>query len=224
MVKYYLVGGSVRDKLMGVRPKDLDYAVECDSFNEMRNDILNKGGDIFLEKPEFMTIRARVGKECSDYTCCRVEGYYHDARHPSSVKIGTLAEDLSRRDFTINAIAEDENGNIIDPFGGAEDIKKKLIKCVGNTKDRLDEDALRMLRAIRFAITKEFKLSMEIKTYLWTSAHMLINVSYERIREELYKSFSHDTLQTLIMLEEFDSIRDYVFSETNLWLRPTSEK
>ncbi len=208
---------------MGIKCSDLDYAVECDSYNEMRNDIIARGGEIFLEKPEFMTIRARMGKQCADYVCCRIDGFYNDARHPSSVKIGNLHSDQSRRDFTINSMAQDEDDNIIDPFGGLNDIKRKVIRCVGNTADRLDEDALRMLRAMRFSITKGFSLSMEIKTYMWTSAHMLINVSYERIREELHKCFQFDTLQTLKVLEEFDLIRDYVFSETNLWLRPTAE-
>jgi tRNA nucleotidyltransferase (CCA-adding enzyme) len=222
-VRYYLVGGSVRDKLMGVKSNDLDYAVEADSFNEMKEDVLTKGGYIFLERPEFLTIRGRINGVCADYTMCRADGFYADGRRPDSVTACGLELDLARRDFTCNAIAMDSDGNIIDPFNGVEDIKHKMIRCVGTARDRLDEDALRMLRAIRFSITKGFKIDMEIKAYMWAEPHMLINVSYERIREELHKCFSHDTLSTLLALEEFDGIRDFVFSETNLWLKPSSE-
>src|SRR5579859_2576372 len=148
MPNFYLVGGYVRDKILGIPSKDLDYSVEAASYEEMRQSIIDRGGTILLETPNFFTIRARIGKEVSDYVLCRKDGAYSDSRHPDSVEHGTLHDDLARRDFTMNAIAIDSDGNYIDPFNGISDIKNKLIRCVGNAQDRFDEDALRMLRAI----------------------------------------------------------------------------
>lgn len=214
-VKYYKVGGCVRDSIMGIKSNDIDYSVECNSFEEMKQDILNKGGTIFIEKPEYLTIRARINKEACDFVLCRKDSAYTDGRRPDSVEVGTIYDDLARRDFTVNAIAEDmETGELIDPFGGQADIKLKRIKCVGNTYARFGEDSLRMLRAIRFAITKGMFLSWTIEEFLKSpfSAELLLNVSQERIREELNKCFAHDTGMTLRVLELFPHVRDIIFS------------
>lgn len=215
MVKLYKVGGCVRDKIMGVRAKDIDIACEAKSFDEMRDYVLSTGGKIFVEKPEYNTIRAHLNGEDADFVLCRRDGTYSDGRRPDSVEIGTIYDDLARRDFTMNAIAQDmETGQLIDPFGGQEDIKLKRIKCVGNTYARFGEDSLRMLRAIRFGITKGMFLSWTIEEFLKSpyNAELLLNVSQERIREELNKCFAHDTGLTLQVLEVFPHVREVLFS------------
>lgn len=224
--KFYLVGGSVRDKLMNLPFKDLDYSVESDSFDTMREAILERGGEIFLETPKYFTIRAKLPVlGAADYVLCRKDCAYSDGRRPDAVERGTLFDDLSRRDFTCNAIAQAEDGTIIDPFAGKESISRRMLFCVGGV-ERLREDSLRMLRAIRFAITKGFDLECDIVDFLRDSenAKLLNNISKERIREELNKCFSHDTLATLSMLEEFYFIKKEIFASGNLSLDATLKK
>jgi tRNA nucleotidyltransferase (CCA-adding enzyme) len=223
-VKMYKVGGCVRDAILKLPIHDIDYTVVCSSFDEMKQHILSLGGTIFLEKPEYLTIRAKIGKEAADFVLARKDGSYYDGRHPDSVMVGSLEDDLRRRDLTMNAIAQDSDGSLIDPFFGIQDIDNKLIRCVGSTKERFEEDSLRMLRAIRFAITKGFRLDYEIVSYLMAHPSDILKVSEERIREELHKCFSHSTLDTLNMLERFYGIRDSIFSKCNIWLKPTSSE
>jgi tRNA nucleotidyltransferase/poly(A) polymerase len=137
------------------------------------------------------------------------------------VEVGTIKQDLARRDFTMNAIALDTTGGIIDPFGGAEDIKEGLIRCVGGT-ERLREDALRMLRAIRFAVQLDFTLSNEIIGFLYdvNNVPLLDNISEERIREELTKAFKADTLETLYYLQSYHAMTASIF-DGDMWLMPT---
>lgn len=224
-VKFYLVGGAVRDKFLGLDSKDKDYAVEADSYFDMVNEIGNRGGEIFLEKPSFATVRAKMPVlGCADFVLCRKDGYYSDGRRPDSVAPGTLIDDLSRRDFTVNAMAMDEDGNLIDPFNGKDDLLiKQILACVGNAEERFKEDSLRMLRAIRFFTTKRLGLSSEICMCLNNPkmVNLLENVSVERIREELYRCFIHDTENTILTLNCFPLIRDFVFKKTSLWLEPT---
>lgn len=221
-VKIYKVGGCVRDKILGMRSKDIDFSVEASSYDEMRSYIAERG-TIFLETPEYLTIRAKIGKEAADFVLARKDGAYHDGRRPDTVEMGTLYDDLARRDFTMNAIAEDENGNFIDPFNGIADIKAKVIRCVGNAEDRLKEDALRMLRAIRFVITKDFMMHDDIAKFIFRNGDLLNNVSEDRIRDELTKCFAANTLHTIVYLSTFGNLQNYIFKETNIWLKPTSE-
>lgn len=226
-MKLYKVGGFVRDKLLGVKSKDIDYAIEAPSFDDMRNDIIELGGEIFLETPQFFTIRAKIKGEVADFVLCRKESQYSDGRHPDKVEIGTIYDDLARRDFTMNAIALCEDGTYIDPHGGIKDIEKyRIVRCVGSTYERFNEDALRMLRAIRFAITKKFVLHEDICSCLhdWEFVDTLKKVSIERIREELYRCFAFDTMETLFALERFYKIQEVVFDEMGLKLKPTLER
>lgn len=222
-IKIYRVGGSVRDSFLGFESKDIDYAVEA-SYDDMKSYILERG-DIFLEKPEFGTIRCRVNGEVADYSICRVDGNYSDGRRPDSIKPASIYDDLSRRDFTMNAIAIDEDGNILDPYNGRNHIDNRIIVCVNNTYDRMREDALRMLRALRFSITKQMWLDTEIVEFLcWSdNINLLRNVSTERIREELYKMFSCDTYQTLKVMKSYPYLESFIFEETPIWLKPTME-
>jgi len=229
-VKFYRVGGCVRDSLMGFWSNDIDYSVEANSFDEMRAAVIERcGGNpdcIKVEKAEFVTIRAVHPVEGGlDFVLCRKDGAYSDGRRPDSVEIGTLLDDLSRRDFTCNAIAQDDEGNLIDPFGGQMDIQLNVLNCVGSV-NRLREDSLRMIRALRFHITKNFALSPEIKEFLYDeeNAKLLHNISQERIREELNKCFAHNTLRTINMLDRFNEIKNAILASGKLSLEATMKK
>ncbi len=130
MNKIYQVGGYVRDELMGKKSKDLDYACEFPNFAEMLAWIHTQG-KVFLVKEEHWTVRAHIpGKPAADFVLCRKDGQYSDGRRPDSVSAGTLMDDLARRDFTVNAIAYDEETKeYIDPFNGKQDIKDKILRC-----------------------------------------------------------------------------------------------
>jgi tRNA nucleotidyltransferase (CCA-adding enzyme) len=229
-VKIWEVGGHVRDSLLGVVSKDVDMAVECSGYEEMREFVIANTREIFLEKPEFLTIRA-MGNDGlpKDFVLCRKDGTYSDGRRPDSVEPGTILDDLHRRDFTINAIARDtDTGELFDPFGGVADLKAGLIKCVGMPEDRFNEDSLRILRALRFKITKGFMLDKSIRDVLvedarhWTE--QLKNISPERIREEVLKCFRHDTVEAMVMFNWlYRPMREVIFNESGIWLKPTME-
>lgn len=229
MIQFYQVGGCVRDKRLGVlegkivKPKDIDFSVVAPSYEAMKAAIIAKGCDIKVEKPEFVTVRA-VHPELGgvDFVLCRKDGQYTDGRRPDSIEIGTLADDLARRDFTVNALAEDEDGNIIDLFDGQRDLRDMVLRCVGDTEKRMREDSLRMLRAIRFQITKGFYPDLKLENFLLNTdnAFLLKNLPVERIRDEILKCMEFDTLETLRVFERYRQIRNVIFSR-NLKLVPT---
>jgi len=234
-MKYYKVGGYVRDSMLGLLSKDVDYTcvvnfeitVEA-AFEMMHKDLIEKGYEIFLSTPEMHTIRAKspVGKEVADFVLARKEvGYVEGTRRPI-LELGTLEDDLYRRDFTVNAMALDEEGHLIDPFGGEIDLM--MFKTLRTPKDpinTLNDDPLRILRALRFHVTKGFKLSHDlhhaIKNFNYTDKMYV--VSEERIREELYKCFKVDTLKTLYLFDLYPELKKYIFTKTKLWLKPTNE-
>ena len=225
-VKFYRVGGCVRDQMLGVKSKDIDYAVEAPSYKAMLQEIVNRKGEVFLEKPEYLTVRAKVPKlGACDFVLCRKDGAYYDGRRPDTVEPGTLHDDLSRRDFTVNAMAISEDGRLIDPFGGSEDLEYRELVCVGSAMERFGEDQLRMLRAIRFSVTKGMGLSPEIEEALFNPElrdGLVNNVSEERVYEELMKAFRHNTLETLQILNFFKL--DKLLLDGKMWLKPTLEK
>jgi len=225
--KIFEVGGSIRDGLLGLKSKDRDFAVETDSFESMREIILSMGGKIFLETPQHFTIRANVPSLGSaDYVLCRKDGIYLDGRHPESVSIGTIIDDLARRDFTMNAIAKDtQTGEMLDPHEGAYDIQIRLVRCVGDARTRFNEDALRVIRAMRFAIVKNFRI--ETKTYqamkeICLHEKNFAGVSTERIREELLKMFAADWKRSLMVIDDFDLTN--LIDQRGIWLKPTTEQ
>jgi len=225
-VKVYRVGGFVRDQIMGVHSKDLDYAVEAPSYADMVAWIQTQG-KIYLEQEQFWTVRAHLkGKLPADYVLCRKDGQYTDGRRPDSVSVGTLADDLARRDFTMNAIAvDDSNESYIDPYNGRQDIADRLIRAVGNAHDRFHEDALRLLRAIRFSITKGFDFHADVHNCLQDvdlAERLASNVTEERKREELLRCFAANTPRTLQLLGQYPLICDAVF-RGKMWLKPTME-
>lgn len=225
-VKIFKVGGAVRDSLLGVQSKDIDFAVEAPSFEAMRDHIL-ANGTIYLEKPEYFTIRGKLNGVDADFVLCRKEHGYTDGRRPDLVTVGDIYDDLSRRDFTMNAIAIDvETGERIDPHGGQNDILHSVIRCVGSADQRFNEDSLRLLRAIRFAITKGFTLDNAIESCLndWAVVSKLKNVSPERIREELNRCFKHNTFATWRKFEDFPILADTIFKIPGLKLEVTLNK
>lgn len=237
-MKLYMVGGAVRDELLGVKSKDIDFAVEAQSFDAMRHSLLEDGFEIFLETPEHFTIRARgprsgfsfagreLGGQTFDFVLCRREGAYSDGRHPDEVSVGTLADDLRRRDFTINAMAINSSGQLIDLFAGQSDLHAGWLRCVGSAEERLREDALRAIRALRFSITKDMSLDSELVRALdstWLPP-LMKSVSTERKREELLKCFRFNTDKTLDTLFTLSlDLRDAILSG-GIWLRPTLEE
>ena len=225
--KFYEVGGAVRDWVLELPTNDIDYAVEADSYEAMREAILERGGEIFLESPEYLTVRAKVpGIGPADVVLCRKDGAYSDCRHPDKVEPGTLLDDLARRDFTVNAMARDEDGKLYDPHGGREDLEERTLSCVGDATTRFEEDALRMLRAIRFSVTKYMTLDGDIDKCLKDPrlVKLLEHISVERTREELNKAFKFDTLGTLLLLDKYPLVREALFVLGNLRLKGTLEK
>lgn len=216
-MKLYEVGGCVRDRLLGVQTKDIDFSVELDDdslsvdegFDVMRTHLEEEGFNIFVESPEFVTIRAKFPKHSpeagtdADFVLCRKEGPYSDGRRPDWVSLGTLEDDLRRRDFTINAMARPLGSEeIIDLFDGQKDLEARLIRFVGDPRQRITEDALRVMRALRFCITKGFRLESETKSAIRSvaSANLLREISEERRAGELDRMFKHDTVGTLDLI------------------------
>lgn len=224
-LKYYLVGGSIRDKLLNIKTKDIDVAVISGNFNQAKEDFLDAGGEIFTESKEYLTFRGRIPElGAIDVKVARAEGVYHNGRHPSSVvPVKRIEDDLKFRDFTVNAIAQDlDTGELIDPFNGQGDIKSKIIRTVGKAEDRFREDFLRLIRALRFSVTKGFRITYEIHEILLTDWAIdgLINVSVERIYEELRKMFEHDSRLSFDVLNRYDKLRNKIF-DMGVKLEPT---
>lgn len=226
-MKIYLVGGAVRDEIMEVKSKDLDYTVVMDevpprstaqtAFAVMAENLEAMGYKIFVETPEFFTVRAQTPdrKDTADFVLARKEGPYSDGRRPDYVEVGTLEDDLSRRDFSCNAIAKDADGSYIDPFNGRADIDARLIRAVGDPYARLSEDALRAVRAIRFAVTKGFSIEPELRyalEYKFVTEAIKDKIADERISEELGKMFRFDTVASIRMLNNFPALTEAMFS------------
>lgn len=185
----YLVGGCVRDMLLGTTPKDYDFTVETPPEN-IENILRLYHIPFNAMSAKYGTIVARIENEEYEITSTRKEADYVDNRHPEEVIFGvSIEEDLKRRDFTINAMAMDSKGNIIDSFDGNKcfDMENHLIKTVGNPETRFKEDPLRIMRALRFSITKGFQLDAATQKAMVDCKDMLNNISKERITAELRK-------------------------------------
>ncbi|WP_042457789.1 CCA tRNA nucleotidyltransferase [Neobacillus dielmonensis] len=179
----YFVGGSVRDYLLGKQISDVDIATSA-TPDEVKT-LFKKTIDIGIEHGTVLVLHNQNSYEITTF---RTEGEYQDYRRPKEVAfIRSLTEDLKRRDFTMNAIAMDLNGNLIDPFGGQNDIHNKLIQTVGLAKERFHEDALRMLRAVRFASQLSFQIDTETLMALSNLNQLLSKIAVERKRAEFEK-------------------------------------
>jgi len=181
----YAVGGCVRDSLMGREPHDWDI---CTSATPERMKEVFADQRMVETGLQHGTLTVLVDHVPYEITTYRLDGDYADHRRPDSVTfVDRVEEDLSRRDFTVNAMACGQDGEIIDPFGGREDLGSHLIRCVGEARKRLEEDALRILRALRFASVFDFSLEEETSHEIHGQASSLQWVSAERKREELLK-------------------------------------
>ena len=179
----YVVGGCVRDSILGRTPDDWD--ITTSAKPEQVKSLFHRTVDTGLQHGTVTVLMEKEGYEVTTY---RVDGEYEDGRHPKEVTFtASLEEDLKRRDFTINAMAYNPSGGLVDLFGGMEDIDRKIIRCVGNPLERFTEDALRIMRAVRFSAQLGFAIEEETRKALKVLAPNLKHVSAERIQVELVK-------------------------------------
>lgn len=192
----YAVGGCVRDMCMGIEPHDTDITTNAKP-NEM---LALFAGDRVIETGlKHGTVTVLKDDEPIEVTTYRIDGVYADNRHPKSVTFTSdLSNDLSRRDFTVNAMACDIDGNIVDIFGGRQHIAQKIICCVGDPCKRFDEDGLRILRALRFASVLGFTLEKSTSDAVRSKRKLLCNISRERILSEFTKLLCGKNAQTIL--------------------------
>ena len=192
----FAVGGCVRDSLLKKTPKDWD--ITTDALPVDMKKIFKKTFDTGIAHGTVTVLMDGVGYELTTY---RIDGNYSDGRHPDSVSFSkNLSEDLCRRDFTINAMAYSNKKGIVDLFDGRKDLQNGIIRAVGDAKKRFDEDALRMLRAVRFATQLGFKIDDDTFEAIKEKAKLLSKVSKERIFVELNKSLNGDFAQNIKMV------------------------
>lgn len=207
----FAVGGCVRDAVLGRTPADWD--ITTSAMPEEVKALFARTIDTGIQHGTVTVMKEHIGYEVTTY---RIDGEYEDARHPKEVSFtSNLIEDLKRRDFTINAMAYNDRVGIVDEFDGMGDLEKKVIRCVGNPLDRFGEDALRMLRAVRFSAQLGFSIEEKTKAAIRTLAANLEKISAERIQVELVKLLTSDhpddlrtayeTGITAVILPEFDA-------------------
>lgn len=182
------VGGCVRDTLLDRPIHDWDIASQA-----LPEDVLRLFPHCVPTGIRHGTVTVLLDGVSAEVTTYRLDGAYHDGRHPDGVRfVRSLAEDLARRDFTINAMAMDESGAVTDLFGGREDLSRRVIRCVGEPETRFREDALRMLRAHRFAAQLGFSLDAQTQAAIRRCAPLCASLSRERVREEAEKTLLSD--------------------------------
>lgn len=179
----YAVGGCVRDSILARRPEDWD--ITTSAKPEEIKKLFRRTVDTGIEHG---TVTVLIGKDSFEVTTYRIDGVYEDSRHPKEVIFtNQLEEDLRRRDFTINAMAYNDEVRLVDVFGGMKDLNHHLIRCVGNAEERFSEDALRILRAVRFSAQLDFPIEEQTAEAVKKLAPSLKNISAERIQVELVK-------------------------------------
>ena len=246
--KMYICGGYVRDKILGVKSKDIDYAFEFSDetikvnknftvesmYTTMNRLLKEEGFKIHTTHPDCFTTRAKfpldhVNKGLdADFVMCRKETYLDPNSRKPTVELGTLYDDLLRRDFTVNAIAINEDGVLVDPFEGKKDLENKILRCPIDAYTSFMDDPLRMIRALRFSLTKGLTMSADIRdtiemSEVWEKFDKV--VSQERVVTELETMFKFDTLGTMEILSKCNPffVKKYIFKD-NLWLKPTTKK
>ena len=239
-MKIFEVGGCVRDELLGLESKDIDFTVVLDDtslsvdegWNKMLKWLRSEGFSLFLETKDCFTVRGKFPKGhkneglVGDFVMSRKEvGVIPGTRKPI-LELGTLEDDLMRRDFTVNSLCKDEDGKIIDLFEGVYDLKTRVLRTPLDPMITLLDDPLRMLRGLRFSITKGFIIDSK----LWDSMldprvldKLKEVVSHERMREEITKMMKHDTIKSLKLLNKIPGLMEVVFSN-GMWLIPTTKK
>ena len=206
----YAVGGCVRDSLLGREPDDWD--ITTSARPQQVKAVFPRTIDTGIQHG---TVTVMMGKEGFEVTTYRIDGEYEDSRHPKEVIFtANLVEDLKRRDFTINAFAYNDRSGIVDAFDGMTDLQNGIIRCVGEAKERFTEDALRMMRAVRFSAQLGYSIEEKTKEAIIELAPNLKNISAERIQVELvkllqsphpdYLRIAYDLGITKVILPEFD--------------------
>jgi len=208
----FAVGGCVRDAVLGRVPADWD--ITTSAMPEEVKGLFSRTIDTGIQHGTVTVMKDHVGYEVTTY---RIDGEYEDARHPKEVAFtSNLVEDLKRRDFTINAMAYNDRAGLVDKFDGIKDLENHVIRCVGEPRDRFGEDALRMLRAVRFSAQLGFSIDDATKKAITELAPNLEKISAERIQVELvklltsdhpdYLKVAYETGITAVVLPEFDAI------------------
>lgn len=210
----YLVGGCVRDLIIGITPKDWDITT-----NALPEQIQAVFPDSFYEN-DYGTVGVKTGSEDEstaivEITPYRTESGYSDKRRPDKVEFGTsLLEDLARRDFTINAIAlDDSQGHIVDPYKGQKDIKDKIVRAVGVPRERFDEDALRMLRAVRLVAELGFGIDGDTASAISENSKHLSHVSRERVKDELIRILNSSRPMDALVLAQKLGILEFISAD-----------
>lgn len=210
----FAVGGCVRDSILGRIPDDWDITTSASPYQV--KELFQRTVDTGLQHG---TVTVMVGNTGYEVTTYRIDGEYEDGRHPKEVLFtSNLTEDLKRRDFTINAMAYSQEQGLIDAFGGMDDMQNKIIRCVGDPWKRFGEDALRILRAVRFAAQLGFVIEEKTKQAIVELAPTLVKISAERIQTEMVKLLISDRPQlwktvyetgiTKIIMSEFDHMME----------------
>ena len=243
MPQIYEVGGCVRDEIIGTHTNDIDFTFVLDNtdqtvdegWEQMLSHLKTEGFKIFLETKDCFTVRAKFPKGhvneglVADFVMARKEVGYVDGTRQPILELGTLEDDLTRRDFTLNALAKDLDGNIIDLFDGQTHLSQKVLITPLEPIKTFMDDPLRMIRALRFSITKGFDIHPTVWNAIFTPG--LIEklsevVSQERIQGEVRKMMKHDTVKTLRLLSVIDkkdsSLIEIMFKD-KMWLMPTTK-
>ncbi len=208
----FVVGGCVRDSMLNVKPKDWDITT-----NALPQQIMHIFSHTIPTGLKHGTVTVIEENESFEITTYRTEGEYLDGRRPSEVIfVSSIAEDLSRRDFTINAMAYNDNLGLIDPFNGYKDLNSKTIKCVGCADKRFKEDALRMLRALRFSCQLDFHIENETLKSIEKNAKLIENVSFERINDEICKMIITDYPEKALELLLQTKLLIYIFPKIDI--------
>lgn len=244
MPQIYEVGGCVRDEIIGVHTNDIDFTFVLDNidqtvdegWDEMISHLKTEGFKIFLETKDCFTVRAKFPKGhvneglVADFVMARKEvGYILGTRKPI-LELGTLEDDLRRRDFTLNALAKDLDGTIVDLFEGRKHLEEGILVTPLNPVKTFFDDPLRMIRALRFSITKGFEIDSEVWDAMFEPGlieHLKKVVSKERIQGEVSKMMKHDTVSTLRLLAKIDKIEPKLLEVMfggDIWLLPSTKK
>ena len=239
-MKLFEVGGCVRDELLGLHTKDIDFTVELDDltlsvdegWEKMLDFLKQEGFKIFLTTKDCFTVRAMFPKGhqheglVADFVMARKEiGYIENTRQPI-LELGSFEDDMVRRDFTVNALCKTEDGQLVDLFGGLKDLEDRILRTPLDPMVTLMDDPLRLLRALRFSVTKDFKICEELSNAM-KQLDLLDKlqkvVSQERIREEVTKMMKHDTIRSLRIIDTVPGLMEVIFKD-GMWLMPTMKQ
>lgn len=229
----FAVGGCVRDCVIGLVPHDWDI---CTNAKPEQIKHCFKDFDTFDSGIKHGTISVIYKRSIYEITTYRIDGEYLDSRHPESVEFtNDITKDLARRDFTVNAMAYNEEKGLVDPFGGIQDVSRKIIKCVGDPDKRFDEDALRILRALRFASVYGFSIDKKTSDSVKNKSYLLRNIAYERIAAEFNKLLCGKNVEEIlngykevfsVFIPEFKPMFNFkqlnVHSNEDLWHQTTA--